>query len=609
MKRLSSFAIFIILLSYTLLQPLFITENSYVKAHTDTKNLYADTICRDTLRKLSETLTKPDIGTIGGDWSILCLARGEYEEAENELYDSYLKRVQISAKQLAESSGRNDGSLHRSKSTENSRVILALSSIGADPRNINSIDLVKPLEDTDWVKKQGLNGIIFALIAVDSCSYPYPENLHEKLIETILQNQLSDGGWSLDNSSADPDITSIALQALSNYTYRPEISEAVNNGLNCLSTLFMNYFENEKLRNSETLSQIITACTCCGRDPENNPDFIYNGTSVLNELLSYYDPDVCSFRHIKTGNVNSMASDQALIALISYKRMISNKPGIYNMNEINNYSPYPDVIGTSLDIKEGLILKIYLKAEDNIVDTYVKVNSMTSKEVLADIDFNNTQKDTCKRNIHIISVPIKYSRITDTLRISVYSKEMSYKKNLVYSVNSYLESLERNTKDSILSELAANLISLGNDIQKYTAHETDGAYKITDVSDSFPEFIPAKYPVSIADTPDSVKYLGSELIIDSNILVRHKFQLDNKPDNFSEYIKDENGNLIVQKESILTPVCFFDTAESVTPFGNIYFSAGDYLGYVWMHTDNAELKQLCCSVYNYEKSVKLFYNL
>lgn len=48
--------------------------------------------------------------------------------------------------------------LHNTKSTDNSRVILALTAIGKDVTDVASYNLLEPLADMDYVKKQGING-------------------------------------------------------------------------------------------------------------------------------------------------------------------------------------------------------------------------------------------------------------------------------------------------------------------------------------------------------------------------------------------------------------------------------------------------------------------
>ena len=79
----------------------------------------------------------------------------------------------------------------------------------------------------DKVTYQGLNGAIFALIALDSAGYKVPaaaedanQTSSEALVAYILDKQLSDGGWALSGDSADPDMTAMAVQALAAYPRR-----------------------------------------------------------------------------------------------------------------------------------------------------------------------------------------------------------------------------------------------------------------------------------------------------------------------------------------------------------------------------------------------------
>lgn len=90
------------------------------------------------------------------------------------------------------------------------------------------IDLTTALGDYDKTIWQGLNGPIWALIALDSGNYAMPVNQDAKTqaarqmyIDRILARQLSDGGWSLSGAGvSDPGITGMALQALASSTQR-----------------------------------------------------------------------------------------------------------------------------------------------------------------------------------------------------------------------------------------------------------------------------------------------------------------------------------------------------------------------------------------------------
>ena len=107
-------------------------------------------------------------GTIGGEWAVLGLARSGYSVPQ-EYWDNYYAAVEEYVKACG-------GVLHKKKYTEYSRLVVALTAIGADPSNVAGYDLLKPLGDFDKTIWQGINGPIWALIAFDSGNYDIPVN-------------------------------------------------------------------------------------------------------------------------------------------------------------------------------------------------------------------------------------------------------------------------------------------------------------------------------------------------------------------------------------------------------------------------------------------------
>ena len=109
------------------------------------------------------------------------------------------------------------------KYSEYSRTILGLTAIGEDVTDVGGYNLLQPLSDFDQTIWQGVNGTIWALVAFDSHDYEIPEaeegknqTTREKLIDDILKNEVSGGGWSIFGG-ADSDMTGMALQALAPY--------------------------------------------------------------------------------------------------------------------------------------------------------------------------------------------------------------------------------------------------------------------------------------------------------------------------------------------------------------------------------------------------------
>ncbi len=78
----------------------------------------------------------PEVGSIGGEWAVIGLARSGYPVPAN-YFDDYYARVEKYVKDCA-------GVLHERKYTEYSRVILALTAIGRDPANVAGYNLPDP---------------------------------------------------------------------------------------------------------------------------------------------------------------------------------------------------------------------------------------------------------------------------------------------------------------------------------------------------------------------------------------------------------------------------------------------------------------------------------
>lgn len=98
--------------------------------------------------------------------------------------------------------------LHRSKSTDNSRLILALTAIGKDVTNVGGHNLLKGLDNMAYIQKQGINGPIFALISLDSHNYPASGDVtREKLVQVFWMQLWKTGGWALSGTNADVDMT------------------------------------------------------------------------------------------------------------------------------------------------------------------------------------------------------------------------------------------------------------------------------------------------------------------------------------------------------------------------------------------------------------------
>lgn len=289
----------------------------------------ADSIYKTTGDYLAK-LGTPGVGSIGGEWMALGLARSGRTVPEG-YYDAVVKYV----KDNIDSNGRLD----KNKATENARIILALTAIGKDVTNVGGHDLLAGLNEMSYLSKQGINGAIFTLIALDSHSYtPAGDVTRDKLVQAILDAQISgDGGWSLDGKNADVDMTAMAIQALAAY-YKSNSSakKAVDKGLSWLSSVQQNDggFTSWGAANSESCAQVIVALTALGIDPAKDSRFIKNGVSVLDALCSFA-VNGGGFKHLATEtSANGMATEQGFYALVAYYRLLNGQTSLYDMTDV-----------------------------------------------------------------------------------------------------------------------------------------------------------------------------------------------------------------------------------------------------------------------------------
>lgn len=308
------------------------------------------TALNETMAQLAATVTEPSFGTGAGEWTVLSLARGNYYPTDSKYFADYYSRIEQTVKEKAASVNLN-GALHKVKSTENSRLIMALSAIGKDPTKVGGVDLVGAYSANgfSWIKKQGLNGPVFALIALDTYNYKTKDaTIRQQCVNYILEAELSGGGWALSGTTADPDMTAMALQALAHYADNADVKAAAERGFAALSSIQKDNggYASWGSVNSESIAQVIVACTAWGIDPSTDSRFVKSGGSPIDALLEFYIPDGKGFAHVLEttggytgGEVNAMATDQACYALVAYDRFVNNKNALYDMTDVARPKP------------------------------------------------------------------------------------------------------------------------------------------------------------------------------------------------------------------------------------------------------------------------------
>ena len=264
----------------------------------------------------------PVVGSTNGEWVVLGLARNGVS-ADSSFFNAYFE----TAKQYIAENIDANGRLHTSKSTDNSRLIIALTALGKDVTNVGGHDLLKGLSDTAYVPNQGINGAVFALIALDTADYDIPTNAdsfkqvtRDWLVDYILSKQLTSGGWAQDNRTPD-DMTPMAVQALAPYyNSDPEVKAAVDKALTVMTTM---------TKTPETYAQIIVALSALGIDCETDERF----TDDLDNMLTFALEDGSFEKGVGSG-ANQMSTEQCFYALVAYNRFKSGQTSLYDMSDL-----------------------------------------------------------------------------------------------------------------------------------------------------------------------------------------------------------------------------------------------------------------------------------
>jgi len=271
----------------------------------------------------------PAVGSVGGEWAILALARAGRIEADAPRLRGWFAqfdRLLAEADALAArgydinnppSAGTFPSPIRRWVDFQ--RITLALTALGIDAANYHGRDLTAVFgryvsNEQRHSPNRTVNANIFALIALNSAQY---EGDRGKFAQALLDAQRPDGSWGLNPATAssanDIDITAMAVQAL-------EYGDAVRRGLDWL---FAQHFNNP-----ENTAQMIVALAAHGMADAAGYYVAW--------LLRWFDAAAGAFRRPNPNSlVNFMATEQAAYALVAYWRLVNEKTSLFDMSDVH----------------------------------------------------------------------------------------------------------------------------------------------------------------------------------------------------------------------------------------------------------------------------------
>ena len=320
----------------------------------------------DALKKTAsyemKTVEDPASDALGGEWTVMALARSG-EEVDENYFEKYRANVEKRVKE-------QEGVLSENRYTEYSRAVLALKSIGKDPTDIGGYDIEKPLEDFDTVVSQGLNGAIYALLALnaDDPDANKDGELEQKYLDYIVEKEKDDGGFSLDDNATngDVDLTAMTLQCLEPYQDENDVKEVIDKGVEFLADTQDDDggYTAYGAKSSESISQTVIALSAVGVDCNEDERFQKDGKGLYDTLMTFCQKDG-SFKHILDGESDPMATDQAFCAMVAYQRYQNKKNSFFDMTD-HRYTEEKTVPQKITELQEQL--ETIIKGKKEITD-------------------------------------------------------------------------------------------------------------------------------------------------------------------------------------------------------------------------------------------------
>lgn len=190
-----------------------------------------------------------------------------------------------------------------------SGFILGLMAMDENPQNaLGGRNLTEELADKQKVDgtfgSSAINMHIWSMVALDAAEEVYDR---DNAVEWLLNNQKTDGGFALSGINGDPDMTGMALIALSPYKNQADVSSAVYQAVEYLDKTRCESggYSSWGTENSNSAATVISGLVSVSQEVSS---------SIIDALLQYRLTDN-TFSYQKGGSTNYLSTAQSLIAL------------------------------------------------------------------------------------------------------------------------------------------------------------------------------------------------------------------------------------------------------------------------------------------------------
>ncbi|HIX28290.1 MAG TPA: DUF4430 domain-containing protein, partial [Candidatus Blautia stercoravium] len=276
--------------------------------------------------------SKPVTWAYGEEWNVIAMKRAGLsmdktdEDAAKKVYLDSVKA------EIADPEGKLT---EDAKPTDLARVIMALYSLGENPRDFAETDLIQRLLQSERLD-QGSNEAIWTLLVLDAVGEQVPEGStwsREKLVSEILEYQCADGSFGLSKSdkSGSVDMTAMALQALASYENKEDVKSATDLALDYLKEKI----QEGDYKTVESDAQVAVALLMLGIDPCDKENGFAEDDITIYQAMEQYKVDEGGFKHQQSGiAADKMATQQVLLAVAAWERYSAGENSIYDMTDV-----------------------------------------------------------------------------------------------------------------------------------------------------------------------------------------------------------------------------------------------------------------------------------
>lgn len=344
--------------------------------------------------------------------------------------------------------------------TDYEKLTLGILAAGKDPRDFEGYNLIESIYNGN-VTKQGLNGVAYALIALDSADFDVPSSAkwtRENLIDELLEKQNDDdGGWSWmsKSSPSDADSTGMVLTALAPYNDQEEVAKAITAGVRYLTE----QYQSSKINNSSTAATVIIALSALGIDSASI-DFTKDEMNIVDYLLTFQNKDGgFDWQGGETSDVfSSYIGYQGIVA---YQLFLDGKGSLFKL-------PLP-----SQKVEAGTFtvtgVSQLFKGENNVYVVSEEANTFVlSKEVLESLP-NESQLVLSNGNVRAsVPVALLQAHVSSDITFSFGEVSSSLKDKL--AAKSDLIDFTMTSNGQEINDFGNYLVTLSFDLGSYNGN-------------------------------------------------------------------------------------------------------------------------------------------